>query len=168
MTDNTKEASQNSTNNIVAVTAKAELDKIPRQKINIQKLFHKVSVLDYAVMWFIANKAEKADINQKFYLKDMAESSGLPMHIITEMVRKLRDKGLVEWTHDGNGENGTYVKITELGVSSVTAQRDILQDYNKNVIEKFGMERFLNLIREMSEFEEIMNAEIEKENNTDE
>ena len=168
MTDKTKEISDNTANDIVAVRAKAELDKIPRQKINIQKLFHKVSVLDYAVMWFIANKAEKADINQKFYLKDMAESSGLPMHIITEMVRKLRDKGLVEWTHDGSGEKGTYVKITELGVSSVTAQRDILQDYNKNVIEKFGTERFLNLIREMSEFEEIMNTEIEKESNTDE
>ena len=162
------EKSDNNINTAVTVAAKKIPEKIPRQKINIQKLFHKVSALDYAVMWFIANKAENASENEKFYLKDMAESSGISMHIITEMVRKLRDKGLVVWTHDGNGQEGTYVKVTELGARSVLEQREILSDFHKNVIDEFGSDRFLNMIREMSEFEEIMNKEIEKENNINE
>ena len=151
-------------NTLMRVSAETRIEQIPRTKINIQKLFHKVSVIDYAVMWFLANKAEQADANQKFYLKDLSESAGVPMHIITEMVRKLQEKGLVEWKHDGIGENGTYIRITELGIQAVTEQKDILEDFQKNVIEEFGSERFMQLLHETSAFEEIMNREIEKEN----
>ncbi|MGN1133203.1 MAG: hypothetical protein ACI4RN_01985 [Oscillospiraceae bacterium] len=155
-------------NTLMSISSEAEIEKIPRAKINIQKLFHKVSVLDYAIMWFLADKAQQADENQKFYLKDLSESSGVPLHIITEMVRKLQEKGLVIWKHDGSGEEGTYIQITEMGIQSVTGQRDILKGFHKNVIEEFGGERFLNLLREMSAFEEIMSKEIEKENEENE
>ena len=159
---------ENEKNTLISVSPETGIEKISHQKINIQKLFHKVSVLDYAIMWFFANKVEQADESQKFYLKDLSESSGVPIHIITEMVRQLREKGLVIWKHDGNGENGTYIQVTEMGIQSVTEQRDILKHFQKNVIEKFGSERFLNLLREMAAFEEIMNKEIEKENKENE
>ena len=151
-------------NKVVSLGAPDSTDAavIQRKKVNFQKLFHKVSVIDYAVMWFLANKAEQADENQKFYLKDLAAASGVPVHIITEMVRILKDKGLVSWKHDGNGEEGTYIQVTSSGVRAVMEQRDILKDFQKNVIEKFGNERFLNLLHEMSEFEDIMNNEIER------
>ena len=152
---------ENSISNITTGIDKAD---IKQKKVNIQKLFHRVSAIDYAVMWFLADKAEEAEASQKFYLKDLAAASGAPMHVITEMVRKLRDKGLVSWTHDGNGEEGTYIQVTPLGARSVTEQKDILTDFHKNVIEKFGRERFFNLLHEMAEFEDIMNNEIEREN----
>ena len=146
----------------VNVSDNTDVAAIQRKKVNFQKLFHKVSVIDYAVMWFLADKARQADENQKFYLKELAATSGVPMHIITEMVRILRDKGLVSWKHDGSGEEGTYIQVTSSGVRAVMEQRDILKDFQKNVIEKFGNERFLNLLHEMSEFEDIMNNEIER------
>lgn len=154
---------QENNNTELTVLGESSLEKLPVRKVSIQKLFHKVSVLDYAIMWFLADKAEGADENRKFYLKEMSESSGIHMHIITEMVRQLRDKGLVEWKHDGSGENGTYIRITSAGMQAVTEQRDILKDFHSNVIGRFGSERFIKLLNEMSAFEDIMSEEIDKE-----
>lgn len=154
---------QENNNTELTVLGESSLEKLPVRKVSIQKLFHKVSVLDYAIMWFLADKAEGADESRKFYLKEMSESSGIHMHIITEMVRQLRDKGLVEWKHDGSGENGTYIRITSAGMQAVTEQRDILKDFHSNVIGRFGSERFIKLLNEMSAFEDIMSEEIDKE-----
>lgn len=140
-----------------------QLEKLPRRKINIQKLFHKISVSDYAVMWFLSSNAECADGESRFYLKDLAQTSGISMQVITKMVRMLEEKGLVSWKHDGCGENGTYIQITEAGIQAVTEQQDILKGFRVNVIEQFGDKRFLKLLGEMSVLEEIMNREIEKE-----
>lgn len=154
---------ENNTNTELVLTGESRLEKLPARKVSIQKLFHKVSVLDYAIMWFLADKAESADESRKFYLKELSESSGIHMHIITEMVLRLRDKGLVEWKHDGSGENGTYIRITAAGMQAVTEQRDILKNFHSNVIERFGGERFIKLLNEMSAFEDIMSEEIERE-----
>lgn len=158
----------NNTNTELTVLGESRLEKLPVRKVSIRKLFHKVSVLDYAIMWFLADKAEGADGKRKFYLKELSESSGIHMHIITEMVRQLRDKGLVEWKHDGSGENGTYIRITETGLQAVTEQCDILKKFHNNVIGRFGSERFIKLLNEMSAFEDIMSEEIEKEGIKDE
>ena len=148
-------------NTIPAVSGTAKLSRIPHEKINIQKLFHKVSVLDYAIMWFLSDKVNKTEENQKFYLKDLSQAAGIPMRMAT-------DKGLVEWTHDGGGESGTYIQITSAGMQAVLEQSDILTNFHINLVEQFGYERFLNLLSEMSAFEEIMNKEIEKEEQTNE
>lgn len=155
-------------NTIPAVSGTAKLSRISHEKINIQKLFHKVSVLDYAIMWFLSDKVNKTEENQKFYLKDLSQAAGIPMRMATDMARKLQDKGLVEWTHDGGGESGTYIQITSAGMQAVLEQSDILTNFHINLVEQFGYERFLNLLSEMSAFEEIMNKEIEKEEQTNE
>ncbi|MGN1403344.1 MAG: hypothetical protein ACI4XB_03375 [Ruminococcus sp.] len=148
---------------VSSVSGEKHLAQLPRETINIQKLFHKVSVLDYAIMWFLSDKVKSNEENQKFYLKDLAQAAGVPMHIVTEMVRQLQGKGLVEWKHDGSGEDGTYIQVTANGLRAVLEQRDILVGFHTNVIEQFGHERFLKLLSEMSAFEEMVNSEIEKE-----
>ncbi|MGN0315613.1 MAG: hypothetical protein ACI4EG_12625 [Fusicatenibacter sp.] len=39
----------------------------------------------------------------------------LTMRQTSKMVEKLKDRGLVLWTYDGNGSEGTYVTVTETG-----------------------------------------------------
>lgn len=147
----------------LSASSQKPLSQLPREKINIQKLFHKVSVLDYAIMWFFSDKVKPTEAKEKFYLKDLAKAAGISMHVVTKMVRQLQEKGLVEWKHDGCGENGTYIQVTAIGMQAILEQRDILVNLHTNVIEKFGKERFLNLLSEMSAFEEMLNHEIEKE-----
>ncbi|MGN1482033.1 hypothetical protein [Porcipelethomonas sp.] len=155
-------------NTSLAASGAKQLARIPHEKINIQKLFHKVSVLDYAIMWFLSDKVKQTEENQKFYLKDLSQAAGMPITFITEMVRQLQEKGLVEWKHDGGGEMGTYIQFTSVGMQAVLEQSDILTDFHTNVIEQFGHERFLKLLSEMSALEEIMNREIEREEQTNE
>lgn len=138
------------------------LPLLPRKRINLQKLFNKVSAADYAVMWFLSTEINEAEENRKYYLKQIAEASGLPMHFVSEMAGKLQDKGLAIWTHDGLGKEGTYIMITPEGMKALKEQSDILADFRYGVISKFGKERFKKLISEMSALDEIMNGEIEK------
>lgn len=132
-------------------------------RINLKKLFTKVSVADYAAMWFLAENAAYAQDTQKFYLKELAQAAEIPMPIITQMVRKLQDKGLVIWTHDGCGEQGTYIQLTENGIEALIEQRNILTEFETDIISRFGKERFLHLMSEMAAFEELMNKSAESE-----
>ncbi|MGN0577077.1 MAG: hypothetical protein ACI4J4_00505 [Ruminiclostridium sp.] len=138
------------------------LSLLPRNRINLQKLFSKVSAADYAVMWFLSTEINEAEENRRYYLKQIAEASGLPMHFVSQMAGKLQDKGLAVWTHDGLGKDGTYIMITPEGMRALKEQSDILSDFRYAVVSKFGKERFKKLISEMSALDEIMNGEIEK------
>ncbi len=142
------------------------LSLLPRKRINLQKLFNKVSAADYAVMWFLSTEINEAERNHKYYLKQIAEASGLPMQFVSQMAGKLQDKGLAVWTHDGLGKDGTYIMITPEGMRALKEQSDILSDFRYAVVSKFGKERFKKLISEMSALDEIMNGEIEKAEET--
>lgn len=151
-------------NMLSSVTDTGTISSFSSEKMNLQKLFHKVSVLDYAIMWFLSDKVSVTEQNQKFYLKDLAQMTGMPMYIVTDMVKKLQEKNFVIWKHDGCGENGTYIQITDSGIQAISEQQSILKSFHANVLDQFGRERFLALLREMAALEDIMNREIEKEN----
>lgn len=86
----------------------------------------------------------------------------LSMRQTSNMIGKLRDKGLVIWSHDGNGSDGTYVVITDTGRKKMEEQENILKKYYGNVIEKYGKEKMIQLLQLMKELETIMSSEIEK------
>ena len=63
------------------------------------------------------------------------------------------------WSHDGDGSDGTYVSITELGIKSMCRQEEILNDYYSRVIEKFGYDNIIGLLRQIEKLEEIMESD---------
>ncbi len=134
----------------------------PREHLDIERLFKHVEATDFMMIWLLGKQAEQKDDNQKFYLKDIAETFHLPVHTITNIVRSLQEKNMVVWKHDGTGEDGTYVQITESGMQAMAEQHQQLQSTIQNVMHQFGEERFRNLLRELAAFEEISNAELEK------
>ena len=105
---------------------------------------------------------EQAEENQKIYLEDIAQGLNLPIGVVSKIVRTLKEKNFVTWKHDGIGEDGTYIQLTEKGMHSFTEQQEILKDFYKNVIEQFGTERFVSFLEQIIEFEEIIGAEISK------
>ena len=74
----------------------------------------------------------------------------------------FRSRGLLLWSHDGNGSEGTYVTITESGKKLLKNQEQILRDYYGKVIEKYGKENLIQLLRLMKELETVMSSELER------
>ena len=77
-------------------------------------------------------------------MKDLAEKMQMTIRQTSKMVGNLRDRGLLLWSHDGNGSEGTYVTITESGKKLLKNQEQILRDYYGKVIEKYGKENVMS------------------------
>lgn len=131
-------------------------------RMNMKKLFQKMSTADYMAMWILAQSVDKSKQDQRIYLEEIAEKTNLPMGKVSGIVKELQDRSLVRWKHDGSGEEGTYIEITEKGISSAVEQQEILKKFYNAVITEFGEERFLQFMGQIAELEEIMNQVIEK------
>ena len=131
-------------------------------KVNLTKIFPDISTMDYIALWVISRLAEKKPDIDKIYLQDIAADLKVPMNRVSEMIQKLRDKGVLIWTHDGDGSEGTYVKLTGSGQEVMKKQQEILGSYYRNVIEEFGKEEFVRMLQMLARLERIMNEESEK------
>ena len=129
-------------------------------RVDMHKLFQNMSSIDYSIVWILSRHMEGKEENKKLYLKEISEQLKLPIPKVSKLVQSLQDKGLVYWRHDGKGEEGTYIQITEAGIRRAVAQQEKLQGFYNKVIQQFGKERFEQLIEEMKELEDIMNQEI--------
>lgn len=131
----------------------------------LRHLFQENASNEYALIWLLS-KHTKDTGSDKIYLKDMVRELGLPMSKVSAIAHSLQDKGLVRWTHDGSGEEGTYILLTETAITSVRTQRQALRDYHQRVVAAYGEEKFLHLLGEITQLEEIMRQEAEKEADT--
>lgn len=129
-------------------------------RVDMHKLFQNMSSIDYSIVWILSRHMEGKEENKKLYLKEISEQLKMPIPKVSKLVQSLQDKGLVYWRHDGKGEEGTYIQITEAGIRQAVAQQEKLQGFYNKVIQQFGKERFEQLIEEMKELEDIMNQEI--------
>ena len=123
-------------------------------------LFTELSVPEYIALHSIAKSAPDYDLSlEKTYLKDLADRLEVSIHSVSKMVRKLKERGLVVWSHDGNGSEGTYITITELGMRSMHRQENMLNEYYSRVIEKFGHDNLIHLLQQMDALEQTMDNE---------
>ena len=132
-----------------------QLDKLFHSPA-LRRLFQANASDEYALIWLLSKHTQDTG-SEKIYLKDMVRELNLPLPKVTAIARSLQSKGLVRWTHDGNGEEGTYILLTETALTSVQARR-----YHQQVVAAFGEERFLHLLGEIAQLEEILRQEAEK------
>ena len=131
-------------------------------KGKIKELFEKLSIPEYISLYNIDMERELSSIyGEKTYLKDLSEKMELSMRQTSRMIGNLRDRGLLLWSHDGNGSEGTYVIITDSGKKLLKEQEEILRKFYGNVIDKFGKEKLIQLLQLMKELETIMSSEFE-------
>ena len=98
----------------------------------LRHLFQENASDEYALIWLLS-KHTKDTGSEKIYLKDIVRELNLPMPKVSAIARSLQNKGLVRWTHDGNGEEGTYILLTDTAVTSVQAHRQTLRAYHPRV-----------------------------------
>ncbi len=128
------------------------------RKLSGQKLFSRMTATDYVALEKLIDSVELED-DKKLYLQDIADTLKLPIGRVSRLVRTLRDRGLVVWTHDGNGDEGTYIQLTEKGANFAKEQQEKLRDFYTDIIEKFGRDRFKELLKQLYELEKIMSED---------
>lgn len=121
-------------------------------------LFTEVDVAEYIALHLIARTAAAhSGVSQPTYLTELAEKLEMPLSGVSKMVTKLKDRGLVLWSHAGNGSEGTFVSITESGFAAMERQDGILEGYYGQVVERFGRENLVRLLKQLDDLERIMN-----------
>lgn len=143
--------------------------------MNTKKIFSRMSTGNYITIEIIEKLIEKGygkdaqeDGNDRIYLKDLAAHFKIPMYKVSEIVRDMSERGMVTWTHDGKGEEGTYIVLTESGMKAAKEQQAILKEFYSHVIERFGKDKFVELLGLMADLDQVMESELdqmeEKEN----
>lgn len=128
----------------------------------MKQLFQKLSVPEYIALQNISEIGKESAIySGRTYLKDLAESMHLTIRQTSKMVGNLKDRGLLVWSHDGDGSEGTYVTITESGEALLGEHEASLREYYKKVIGKFGEDNLIKLLQLMKQLDTVMGSELE-------
>lgn len=150
---------------------KKEIDilKLGDELILRRYLFNKtqinqgLNIPDYIALHIIRESKTKEEIYEgKTYLKDLSEKMKLTIRQTSKLIGNLKERGLVVWSHDGNGSEGTYVTITKEGDELVERQQTVLREYYERVIGKFGKDNLIQLLNLMKQLEIIMGSELEE------
>ena len=129
----------------------------------VRSLFKNIRIPEYIALYSIAQDGENSSIyGERTYLQELSEKMQLSMRQTSKMAGDLRDRGLVTWSHDGNGKDGTYVTITESGRQLLEKQETIVKEFYGRVIDSFGKENLIRLLHQMKELETVMTREIEQ------
>lgn len=159
------ELNENLTNesNIEQLSNEMTYRRYAMSKVNVKKFFYDLSITDYIIMSIAAGLHQKNKQSpNRIYLEDLAQKLQLPIYKVSKIVGNLRDRGLLLWSHDGDGSDGTYIIITETGRKTVEKQAQVLKNFYGKVIEKFGKEKFIRFLHMMNKLDEIMQEEIQE------
>ena len=130
-------------------------------KVNVKKFFKEMTISEYIVLCManVQDQQEGAEPS-RVYLSEITKKLQLPVRQASAIVRNMRDRGLLIWSHDGNGSEGTYITITDLGREKAEKQENVLIDYYGKVINKYGRENFVRVLHMMDELESVMSEQI--------
>jgi len=129
----------------------------------IRSFFQKLSVPEYLAMHIIKESELTDDIYAgRTYLKDIADKMQRPMRHTSRMIKALQERGMVQWSHDGDGSEGTYVTITESGRKMLEEEEEALKKYYGRVITSYGKENLVQLLQLMKQLETVMSTEFEE------
>ena len=123
----------------------------------VRNFFKELGVPEYIILHNLSVTDEK------MYLKDLSEKMKLSVRQVSNLVTGLRDRGLLAWSHDGDGSDGTYVSITEAGEKVLTEHNTKLFEYYGKVIDKYGKDSLIELLQLMQKLEVVMGTELEED-----
>ncbi len=127
----------------------------------VRKHMYELDFRDYIALRRILSLTSPEGIySGRAYLKDLAKNMNLSIRQTSKMAKELKNRGLVTWSHDGDGSEGTYLFITDAGRELVAQNEDILRRYYGSIIEKYGREDMLNLLQMMKRLETVMQDEL--------
>lgn len=146
---------------ILDIAAALTLHSYSIHRLGMQNLFQKMAAEDYVTLSRLVRAMKEGECD-RLYLSQISQELGLPIGRVSRTVRLLKERGLVLWTHDGTGSDGTYIQITDNGLALLKEQQEALARFYADVIGRFGKERFMHLLEELDELEKTMNGQTER------
>lgn len=129
----------------------------------VQQLTHGISIREYVALYVMKRNQEQDKVyDGRIYLQDLVDQLKIPMRVASSMVKDLSERGAVSWSYDGDGSEGTYVIITESGKEMLEEQESLLNEFYSDVIEEFGYDNLLELLKLMRKMDAIINSEFVK------
>lgn len=126
-------------------------------------LFADASIAEYIVLHYMCEHIESDPIySGKIYLSELSEKLNMPIRKTSKLIREMNSKNLINWDHDGDGRDGTYVTITEHGMKVYEETDNKLKDFYSKVLEKFDRDKMIQLLQLMKEFESVIRTEMEQ------
>lgn len=132
-------------------------------KNDAKTVFKDISIPEYIVLHYMCRQIECDSIySDRFYLSEISEKLNLTIRQTSKLIREMSGKNLIEWDHDGDGKDGTYITITEHGMSVFEETDSKLRDFYTRVLNDFGKEKMIQLLQLMKEFDSVMRTELEQ------
>lgn len=126
-------------------------------------VFKDVNIAEYIVLHFMSEQIESDSIySDRIYLSEISEKLNLPIRKTSKLIREMSGKNLINWDHDGDGKDGTYVTLTEHGKSVFEETDGKLKDFYTRVLQSFGKEKMIQLLSLMKEFDTVVRTELEQ------
>ena len=126
-------------------------------------VFKDVNIAEYIVLHFMSEQIESDSIySDRIYLSEISEKLNLPIRNTSKLIREMSGKNLINWDHDGDGKDGTYVTLTEHGKSVFEETDGKLKDFYTRVLQSFGKEKMIQLLSLMKEFDTVVRTELEQ------
>lgn len=123
-----------------------------------RSLFTQLSIPEYILLYGVTQTASDQG---RVYLKDLSRRLELPMSRLSGLAGGLKERGLVQWSHDGKGNDGTYLVITDSGRQAMARQEALLTGYYTRVVAEFGRENLTHLLQQMKTLGKIMDEAFE-------
>lgn len=130
---------------------------LQRYYFNKFQISQELRVPEYIILYIIKENAADEEIyGGKTFLKEIAEKMQISIHSISKTIPALKERGLVNWLHDGNGSEGTYVTMTEEGSALLEKHQKYMEKIYGRVIEQFGTDNLIQMLDLMKRLETIM------------
>lgn len=102
---------------------------------------------------------------EKAYLQSLNYMTQFGLPAISKIAASLKDNGLVIWTHDGDGSEGTYLMLTQAGEARLMQMEEMTASCFEKIIEQFGEDKcreFASMARRMAQLlkEEVRHREV--------
>lgn len=126
-------------------------------------VFKDVNIAEYIVLHFMSEQIESDSIySDRIYLSEISEKLNLPIRKTSKLIREMSGKNLINWDHDGDGKDGTYVTLTEHGKNVFEETDGKLKNFYTRVLRSFGKEKMIQLLSLMKEFDTVVRTELEQ------
>jgi len=118
-------------------------------RLNGHDFSSQLNILEYSILRMASKK-------QKLYLKEISQHFEIPMKHLSKIIGRMRDEGVIIWTHDDYGEKGTYIKATPYGIEQLNKQEAKLRKDYKEIINTVGRDRIYEYINTTRQIIDIL------------
>lgn len=131
------------------------IDLFVMEKNSEESLFNIVDRADYLMLRYIDICRQKYPDQNRVYLVNLANEMEVPISEISKAATHLQDRNYVTWKTDESGRM-TYVEITDLARSRMSAQEKRIERMKEKVMESISDEDLATTIRTMEKVAELV------------